>query len=399
VYRVEGQHKVLKEALHSSTGDFRIVIDAIHRVNDCQLHEVQTSLEIDRFKWPTAAHEVNLFDEVKTLISKKCFDYLYKMWQDVVNQRVHPVCVDRHWRVCYGIPCVHEIQAYVNSGTPIPAEDIHPFWMDLTWIDLDDTPLPYELSSSYTASNDVCEDELHPPSSASVRRKGRPRGSRNACRTNPLPYEEVRERFEREEARAARNAARPRPQATSARRGRDDVFGGFNWGRNNVDPFMLGHIERVRDTAGDGHCGYRALAALTSPIGETAFPELKTLLCNHLEDHADLYAGCYTGEYPFQQFVDYQRWAGATHGDRRRWIELPIMGLVFATVYQIPLVVLAWHHPFTCLPMISPTSANNPPQSATLGVACIGNQDHFAAVRLQTSFLLPIHAFDTHVNT
>ena len=149
---------------------------------------------------------------------------------------------------------------------------------------------------------------------------------------------------------------------------------------------MLGHIEGVRDTIGDGHCGYRALASLTSPIGESAFPKLKTLLCNHLEDHADLYAGCYMRGYPFQEFVDNQRWAGLVHGDRRRWIELPIMGLVFATVYQIPLVVLAWHHPFICLPMSSPTPGNNP-QSATLGLACIGNQDHFAAVRLQKFYI------------
>ena len=140
-----------------------------------------------------------------------------------------------------------------------------------------------------------------------------------------MAYQEVRERFEREEACAARNAARHRPQATSARHGRDDVFGGFNWGRNNVDPFMLGHIETVSDTVGDGHCGYRALASLTSSIGESAFPELKTLLCNHLEDHADLYADCYMGGYSFQQFVDNQRWAGPVHGDRRRWIELPIV--------------------------------------------------------------------------
>ena len=105
-----------------------------------------------------------------------------------------------------------------------------------------------------------------------------------------------------------------------------------------------------------------------------------------------MYAGCYTRGYPFQQFVDYQRWAGAVHGDRRRWIELPIMGLVFAMVYQIPLIVLAWHHPFTCLPMTSPTPANNL-QSATLGVACIGNQDHFAVVRLQTSLFITYSCF------
>ena len=102
--------------------------------------------------------------------------------------------------------------------------------------------------------------------------------------------------FEREEARAARH----RQQATSARRGRDDVFGGFKWGQNNVDPFMFGHIQSVRDTIGDCHCGYRDLASLTSPIDESAFPELKALLCNHLEDHADLYARCYMGGYTLQ---------------------------------------------------------------------------------------------------
>ena len=367
---------MLKEALHSSTGDFCVVVDAIHRVNECQVHEIQTALEIDRFKWPTNAHEVPLFEEIKHLVSKKCFELLYGHWRKVVEKTVASECVDRYWRICYGIPCVHDVQRFVDEGIQITPDDIHPFWMDLTWDESDNAILPYARSASYTASNEACDPDLHPPERGSIRSKGRPRGRRNPCRTNPLRSEQNLANFERAEARSGRHG-RDRQSGHPS----DAQYSGFSWGDNNVDPFMFRHIAAAVNTVGDGHCGYRALAQLMLRPGEARFANMKGLLCNHLEHNDHLYAGCYMGGYSVREFVDLQSYSGRVGGDRRYWIELPIMGLVFATVYQVPLVVLSWHMPFTCLPMYTEQS-NGAPHEAILGMACIGNQDYFAAVSM-----------------
>ena len=73
---------------------------------------------------------------------------------------------------------------------------------------------------------------------------------------------------------------------------------------------MIRYIERVESTLLDGHCGYRALAALVGPEVEMTFAQMRGLLCDHLQELGGLYAGCYTGEFAFQDFVENQRWTG-----------------------------------------------------------------------------------------
>ena len=170
---------MLKEALHSSTGDFCYVLDAIHRVTECQIHDVQTSLEMDRFKWPTEAHGVELFDDIKLIVSKNCFDYLFAHYKKVVEGTISPECRDQIWRVVYGLPCPHEVQRWMETNTPIPPEEIHGFWKELKW-DRDEAQLDAEISThmshTYTDEGDECDADLHPPQKGTVHPKGRPRG-------------------------------------------------------------------------------------------------------------------------------------------------------------------------------------------------------------------------------
>ena len=58
---------------------------------------------------------------------------------------------------------------------------------------------------------------------------------------------------------------------------------------------MFRHIAAAVNTVGDGHCGYRALAQLMLRPGEARFADMKGLLCNHLEQNYQLYAGYYMG--------------------------------------------------------------------------------------------------------
>ena len=61
------------------------------------------------------------------------------------------------------------------------------------------------------------------------------------------------------------------------------------------------------------------------------------------------------------------------------WMRVPVMGLVFATLYQVALVILSWWGPCTCLPLFA-TPGSEPP-STVYDMALVGNQNHFVPVK------------------
>ena len=63
------------------------------------------------------------------------------------------------------------------------------------------------------------------------------------------------------------------------------------------------------------------------------------------------------------------------------WMELPIVGLAFATYFQMALVCLSISQPHTCLPMISMDGACSPPDTI-FAIAHVRGGTHFIPVSL-----------------
>ena len=62
------------------------------------------------------------------------------------------------------------------------------------------------------------------------------------------------------------------------------------------------------------------------------------------------------------------------------WMCTPTMGLVFATRYQVALVVLSWFGPCTCLPMFAPPGSE--PPTTVFAIAHVGRRNHYVPVRI-----------------
>ena len=77
---------------------------------------------------------------------------------------------------------------------------------------------------------------------------------------------------------------------------------------------------------------------------------------------------------------------GTCH-DATYWMEIPIMGEVFATLHQRPLVILSQMMPMLCLPLYATGGPSVPAYEEIDGIALVGNNNHFVPVR----FVFRIH--------
>ncbi|KAL8152758.1 hypothetical protein V2J09_010518 [Rumex salicifolius] len=151
----------------------------------------------------------------------------------------------------------------------------------------------------------------------------------------------------------------------------------FNWGVQNVDDFMFAFITKVTDVAADGHCGYRALAELLG-WGQTQWKKVRIELAGEMLRNKELYGAIQPQTTSINELIRNVNFL-AENCTAKHWLEMPIVGLVFATRYQVALVLLAWSGAHTCLPMIA-TEPNSSPPTSVLALALVGSHNHFVPV-------------------
>ena len=113
-----------------------------------------------------------------------------------------------------------------------------------------------------------------------------------------------------------------------------------------------------------------------------AFPDMRMRLAAHFMEARPFYdLGFHNVVTMFDQLVLNTGHIGrVTHPDQ--WMELPMVGLAFATLYQRPLVTLSYTSSYLCLPMYS-WEPFMVPQTTGDGIANVGQQNHFVAVSSQ----------------
>ena len=92
--RVESAHWVLKRTLQSSVGDFGCVFQAIDLDMVDQIREVRGSIERNRNTWATDIDGMGIFSRVQHIVSKDCFEHLYKLYEKVIASAPEPECTD-----------------------------------------------------------------------------------------------------------------------------------------------------------------------------------------------------------------------------------------------------------------------------------------------------------------
>ena len=166
------------------------------------------------------------------------------------------------------------------------------------------------------------------------------------------------------------------------------IAGGFDFGSGNFEKFMRIHVQAVKDVARDGNCGFRALAELLG-IGEAKWPEVRTCLYNEVAYNEARYAPLIQSYgWTVAEFKRRLNWLEeGVPAPYEHWMDMPICGIVFATVYQCTLVFLDFDAAVTCLPL---TRQMSPPPFLPLGqvlVLCrLRTELHFIAVSLSRTY-------------
>ncbi|VVA36899.1 PREDICTED: PKS-NRPS hybrid synthetase [Prunus dulcis] len=109
-----------------------------------------------------------------------------------------------------------------------------------------------------------------------------------------------------------------------------------------VDAFpqpLRSYIHHVKDVAADGHCGYRAIAALLR-YGEDGWVQARRDLLNELESYSVHYSALYGSENRVYELKHSLAYFGPD-ANFDRWMTMPDMGHIIASCYDVVLVHLS----------------------------------------------------------
>ena len=134
------------------------------------------------------------------------------------------------------------------------------------------------------------------------------------------------------------------------------------------------YITRTKDVASDGHCGFRAIAALLG-FGENAWARVRRDLLEELTNFEEEYKVIFVETEAVNQMKYrlncFEETAFSSH-----WMDMPEMGYLVASRYNVAVVSLSPTACFTLLPLR--TAVVEPPKCICIGFV---NQNHFIQVR------------------
>ncbi|XP_058223227.1 uncharacterized protein LOC131332936 [Rhododendron vialii] len=146
------------------------------------------------------------------------------------------------------------------------------------------------------------------------------------------------------------------------------------------------YISHINDVRGDGHCGFRAIAAHIG-YGEDRWAQVRRDLINEIEQNMDLYNALYPeigwADYLIRSLNYFEDSAPDEY-----WMDAMSMGVVIASAYNLVL------HTFNALPSgcFTHFPLRSPPVPAQerieIAIARVGN-NHFVQLFLQPHYPVP----------
>ncbi|KAF7153704.1 hypothetical protein RHSIM_Rhsim01G0176400 [Rhododendron simsii] len=144
------------------------------------------------------------------------------------------------------------------------------------------------------------------------------------------------------------------------------------------------YVEKIIDVKGDGNCGYRAIAVGLGH-GESEWINIRKILFMELEHYFSLYEGT-CGDKELAEELRYKLNFYRSPTPNDRWMIMPKMGHLIASVFQTVVVFLSNHQCLTFLPLRYPPL---PPESRRLIALGHVNGDHFVTIHLQPNSPIP----------
>ncbi|XP_052171683.1 PKS-NRPS hybrid synthetase cheA-like [Diospyros lotus] len=408
--RAESAYVKLKRYLGSSQGDFESSWKIINSLIELQHTEIKGSFEKSLI---LVQHNFRseIFRELRGIISRNAMNMVSKqteMAQKIGVDKVACRCVIRS---THGLPCAHEIAELMMEGRPIPLSFVHPYWTKLDLVNTVDVSsvltIDPELESLYNIFQsepeggkiilkqklreliDPTTTSLIPPS-VKVRTKGKPSLKKKievdtSTRRDPSYFEIVQ---------SIHDSISPTIQSSVKTLNEGKLY------RTSVKQRLLGYdasfpskirhfIHNIVNVESDGHCGFRAIAALLG-MSEHNWRDIRMNLIGELHTFRDEYIELYGSAMRVDELMHalscFECVAPPQH-----WMTLPDMGHLIASKYNVVLVHLSRMQCLTYLPLRSAAPSVIQHRIITIGFV---DDCHFVQVH---QFLL-LHAIGINID-
>ncbi|KAG5547693.1 hypothetical protein RHGRI_013403 [Rhododendron griersonianum] len=144
------------------------------------------------------------------------------------------------------------------------------------------------------------------------------------------------------------------------------------------------YIEEIIDVKRDGNCGYQAIAVALGH-DENEWTNIRKILFMELEHYFSLYEGT-CGDKELAKELRHKLNFYRSPAPKDRWMIMPEMGHLIASVFQVVVVFLSNHQCLTFLPLRYPPLPLESRRLIALGHV---NGDHFVMVHLRLNSPIP----------
>ncbi|XP_057461074.1 uncharacterized protein LOC130751474 [Actinidia eriantha] len=403
----ESAHARLKLYLGDTMSSLQISFEKIHKMLRIQLGDIKKSFErsinIPRHK----QLQDDIFSQVRCRISLEVMELISGQLQcaEEASHHLAGTC-NCSIKIVYALPCEHDLAHYHYFSMTIPLQSINAHWRRLSMHihELNDEGVQPNRTSQVVEILDGMDPHMREhmidrfidmadPSQSTVRApsynteyRGRPKGR---------DEQSIRHSFSSFEHASTSGSRSTQPTATSRGRGRRGRGSGL---RNppirdtyieKLPMALQCYISHTVDVQPDGHCGFRAIAALIG-YGEEGWFQVRFELMEEIHQNKDLYDQLYPDRNLVANLLFslnwFEPWAPEMY-----WMNSMPLGIVIASRYNLVLHTFGENIGsfFTHLPLRTPPVPN---QERLRNSYCPYWQS------LCTSFLTPSLPCTTHSN-
>nr|XP_027187201.1 uncharacterized protein LOC113785056 [Cicer arietinum] len=304
-------------------------------------------------------------------------------------------------RTTHGLPCACELAKLQINGNAIPLDSIHDFWKQLSIAheledeeSLSDYDFSEELEAmkAYMKTHDIISQRIfkakvrevvfpHTTSILAPPEKVRTKGASKKKKEFDTP----RDPSYWEYVDASQESAKARqPSQSSQRSARQQSQSSQHSFKTQFPTYIRPYIEDIVDVVADGNFGFRAIAALLGWT-EESWALVRSQLDKEIGLHKDVYSNVFDDNVESVRNSLKISKLGAQGKDK--WMSLPDLGYVIATLYNVILVSLSRNLNMTFFPL------NKSPSKETFvhSLIAIGfvNENHWVQIKLKSDCPLP----------
>ncbi|KAK8947426.1 hypothetical protein KSP39_PZI007311 [Platanthera zijinensis] len=321
-----------------------------------------------------------LYFELVGRVSSTALD-LIKKEEVLAKNGCVDVCNCTHrCRHASGLPCAHDLVAYMSNANSFPLWMIHNHWKQLTLdnnvtnenikvevvneseidIEMEGILKRYKNTSALQKQEikKKLRDIMNPTSTQTLEpklpkaMKGRPRGSckkfkddAKSTKRNPSLFEYV---LMDEQLLQAKSKLHPKQNVVL----KESIM--LRIVQREMSPCVSEFVTDVIDVLADGHCGYRVVSNAMG-MG-TDWMNVRKQLSLELQSRENIYDNIFGKERRLVLLSSLD--CNVSPAPYDKWMSMPDIGLVVASCYNIAFVHLSRYQSFTLLPLHSPPPAS-----------------------------------------